>query len=84
MIKPFNISTSATANLYGKHYAKKVYAKNVVFHPDDVEYGILYCEDVMINGEIPAHEKLNADDRIYMGDLHCRDIIVKGKDDDQI
>lgn len=78
-IKPFNISTSARANLFGEHYAGLVYTANVVFHPDDVEYGILRCDDIFIGIDAPEPSTLQPDDRIYTGDLHVRDVIINDK-----
>lgn len=80
MIKEFNVSTAATANIYGEHYAETVYAKNVVFHTDDIEYGIMTCDQIVIGQEIPEYSSLNYNDRVYTGTLHCRDVVERPKD----
>lgn len=81
MIKEFNISTSARANIFGEHYAAMLYAHDVVLHPDDVEYGTIVCDDLVVGQKIPPYEDLAYDDRVYKGVLHCRNVIIRGQDE---
>ncbi|QPI13841.1 hypothetical protein MYO4S_00085 [Serratia phage 4S] len=80
MIKEFNVSDSKEVRLYGEHYAGKVYAKDFVIHEDDIEFGILECDDV-ITGPAPALETLDYNDRVYAGVVHIRAIKIRGQDE---
>ncbi|WJZ28172.1 hypothetical protein NCTGTJJY_CDS0293 [Serratia phage 92A1] len=82
MIKQFNVSTSGQARLYGEHYAGLVYAKDIVLHPEDIEFGILECDDCIVGQEVPSHDQLAPNDRVYSGILHVREIKIRGEDEE--
>ncbi|AHY25512.1 hypothetical protein PS2_274 [Serratia phage PS2] len=82
-IKPFNVSDSAEVNLRGEHRAGRVWAKDVVLHAEDLHYGVLYCDELSVGypGEDePNLEELEADDRIYFGIVHVRDVVMPIKE----